>query len=85
MKKKEKNANEDDGRVIANMNVDGMPWYAGDAPKQEGKPEDLKNLSKKDTLWLILGVVGAGLLVAAIFAIGFFLFILFADKVWFKN
>ncbi len=77
---------EDDGRVIANMNVDGMPWYAGSASRDKNQnTEDIKKLSKKETLWLILGVVGAGLLVAAVFGIGFFLFILFADKVWFHN
>ncbi len=83
--KKDEEELKDDGRVIANMNVDGMPWYSGDAPKQNGEAEDLRKLSKKETLWLILGVTGAALLVAAVFALGFFFFILFADKVWFGN
>ena len=30
-KKKKKEKFVDDGRVIANMNVDGMPWYSGPA------------------------------------------------------
>ena len=29
MKKRNKEKFVDDGRVIANMNVDGMPWYSG--------------------------------------------------------
>ncbi|MCR5694294.1 MAG: hypothetical protein K6G89_04910 [Clostridia bacterium] len=85
MEEEKKEQLEDDGRVIANMNVDGMPWYAGDVPKQDGEAQDLKKLSKKQTLWLILGVAGAALLVAAVFALGFLLFILFADNVWFQH
>ena len=33
---------EDDGRTIANMNVEGMPWY------QEPSPDALP----EDTLWV---------------------------------
>ena len=29
MRKKDKKYDDDDGRVIANMNVDGMPWNNG--------------------------------------------------------
>ncbi|MBQ7445523.1 MAG: hypothetical protein IJS71_06275 [Clostridia bacterium] len=83
--KKEDEELKDDGRVIADMNVDGMPWYVPNKPNAEGEAEDLKKLSKKETLFLILGVAGAALLVAAIFGLGYFFFILFADKVWFHN
>lgn len=84
MSKKKKDDFEDDGRVIANMNVDGMPWYARHAKKQEGESQDLHKLTKKETLHLILGVIGAALLVAAIFIGGYLLFILFCEHVWFK-
>ena len=86
---KRKDDFEDDGRVIANMNVDGMPWHDPVSVKKnpveaEQSKEELGKLSKKETFHLILGVLGAALAVAAVFAIGFLLFILFCEYVWFK-
>ncbi len=80
---------EDDGRVIANMNVDGMPWHnqlpGPDAPEDaEGNREKLSKLDKKQTFFLVMGVVGAALAVAAVFILIYFLFILFCRFVWFK-
>ena len=44
MKKKKREEFDDDGRVVATMNVDGMPW---DTPpgRSEGSPEELKKLN----------------------------------------
>ncbi|MBO7405988.1 MAG: hypothetical protein J6V14_00035 [Clostridia bacterium] len=80
---------EDDGRVIASMNVDGMPWHnpvANPAAPEnvEENREKLGELDKKQTLFLVLGVVGAALAVAAVFVVVYFLFILFCRYVWFK-
>ena len=80
---------EDDGRVIADMNVEGMPWHDPVTVKKtpeeaEKSREELGKLSKKETLHLILGVLGAALLVAVVFVVGFLLFILFCQYVWFK-
>ena len=84
----------DDGRVIANMNVDGMPWHDRAARRQsaENDPatdeevmhnrEEMSKLSRKQTFHLIMGVVGAALLVAAVFALGYFLVILLLVKAW---
>ena len=88
MAKKDKEF-EDDGRVIADMNVDGMPWYRGRPSSGEGggseeNSEELKKLGRKDTFHLILGVLGAAFAVTAIFAIGYFLFILFCRYIWFR-
>jgi hypothetical protein len=33
MKRERKKYEDDDGRTIAKMNVDGMPWYASGAGK----------------------------------------------------
>ena len=57
---------EDDGRVIANMNVDGMPWHnplpGPEAPADaEGNREKLSKLDKKQTFFLVMGVVGAAI------------------------
>ena len=81
-KKKEKF--EDDGRVIANMNVEGMPWYMPKNKGTEGQSEELPKLGKAETFHMILGVLGAALAIAAVFVIGYFLFILFCQYVWFK-
>ena len=86
---------EDDGRVIANMNVDGMPWHMGGGRPDAGNVidtgtdpevnrEELSRLNKKQTLFLVLGVLGAAMAVAAVFAICYLAFILFAQYVWFK-
>ena len=59
---------DDDGRVIAKMNVEGMPWYSppqstltnssgDDAPPQ---------LTRKETFWVIMGAMRAGLVIAGV-------------------
>lgn len=89
MKKKKKRAFEDDGRTIANMNVEGMPWYTEAKPLYE-KPEylqrssELENLNKHETFKLIMNSVLAALLVGGIFIGAAFLFIVFCVQVWFK-
>lgn len=90
-KKKEKFV--DDGRTIANMNVEGMPWYhpeKGDSIRENGDPA--KNNAPKQTYQdeltpagrrsMMLGVLGAAMLIAFIFIAVYFLFILFCSKVW---
>ena len=74
---------DDDGRTIADMNVDGMPWYRPPRPQGEGQADQPK-LSKRETRSVVLGALAAALLVCAVFALGYFLFILFCDKIWFQ-
>lgn len=78
----------DDGRTIANMNVEGMPWYnpsKGESvvdntlPKENAEPVDMKT-----TMAMMGGVLKAALLIAGIFVIIFLAFILFCVFVWFK-
>lgn len=89
MKKKGKKIFEDDGRTIANMNVEGMPWYTEAKPLYE-KPEylkrssELENLNKHETFKLIINSILAALLVGGIFIGAAFLFIVFCVQVWFK-
>ena len=43
MSRKTKKYDDDDGRTIAPMNIDGMPWYVGNsaaASKEKKKPEN---------------------------------------------
>ncbi len=84
--KKKKEPFIDDGRVIANMNVEGMPWYQ-DVPRtdygKEEKEPPLK-LTRREKAAMMRGVMGAALLVAFIFITVFGLFLLFCVFVWFK-
>lgn len=72
---------EDDGRTIANMNVDGMPWYMRPEQKTQGEKVRLSKAEARAAMW---GALKATLLVVAIFAGAFALFILFCDNIWFK-
>ena len=64
--KKKKHYDDDDGRTIVNMNVDGMPWYQPHADKN-------KKVSEEDKAWFaayaprILAVlIGFGLTIGII-------------------
>ena len=84
MKKRErKTYDDDDGRVVAKMNVDGMPWYV--AGEKKNTPEgDLSDLTRGETWEIIKGTTKAALLVASVFLAVFLLFILFCVFVWFR-
>ena len=91
---------DDDGRVIANMDVDGMPYNSGmrgylrrkrisdEAAREKNADPEQPQSEQKDTprqtLSLLLNGVLAGLTVALIFGGLGFLFILFCVNVWLK-
>lgn len=78
----------DDGRTIANMNVEGMPWYSPEShsPETETKEmaKDREQLTKEETRYYTWGAVKAALLVTGIMCAGIALFILFCVKIWFR-
>ena len=77
-----KRYDDDDGRVIADMNVDGMPWHRPEVPGAESEePVRLSPAEARVAMW---GALKAALLVAAVFILGAFLFILFCEHVWLK-
>ncbi len=83
--KKRKTYDDDDGRTIANMNVDGMPWYAKrPAPQENGDAPTAIDSNSSGNLAVIWGVLKAALLITAVFALGYLLFILFCTLIWFK-
>lgn len=45
--KKKKHYDDDDGRTIVNMNVDGMPWYQPHADKNKKVSEEDKPTRKE--------------------------------------
>lgn len=76
---------EDDGRTIANMNVDGMPWYDSRLEKQDDMPEvEHYQMTKEEQRMYTWAAIKSGLLVALVFAVVFGLFIAFCDFVWFR-
>ena len=83
MPKKRKQCDDDDGRTVADMNVEGMPWFVRkrEQAAQSGKPEELDPKQKRAAFW---GMMAAALLIAAIFIVGALLFILFCLKIWLK-
>ena len=86
-KKKHVDDDFDDSTPIANMNVDGMPWYVPSAsswPQANKGQRPVQPLSRRETWSMIITAVSAALLIAFVFLLGAFLFILFALHVWLK-
>ncbi len=75
---------EDDGRTIVDMNVDGMPWYVpGDEDREKGAGRH-DEMSPEDFRTYRFAALKAALLVALVFGTVFFLFLLFCDYIWFR-
>ncbi len=71
----------DDGRVVAPMNVEGMPWHG--AALTEGS-QGTAQLEKHQVRYAIWGAMGAALTVAGVLSAGIILFVLFCTNVWLK-
>ena len=83
--RKEREIPGDDGRTVADMNVEGMPWYV---PKGNRAPEadgaERTPLSREELRTYRWAAVKAGLLVVFVFGAVFGLFIAFCDFIWFR-
>ena len=83
MKKQENAYAPDDGRVIASMNVEGMPWYApSNLSINSGGASS--TLSKREARYAIWGALRAALTVVSVLSAGMILFVLFCTQVWFR-
>ena len=80
----------DDGRTIANMNVEGMPWYV---PKQEGAPAPLgenaegksaQSITPEESRYYTWGALKAALIVVGVMCVGLVLFVVFCQFIWFR-
>ena len=86
-KKIEEEYEEDDGATVADMNIDGMPWYIRrkyNKQAEQDNPNGSLNLSKEQMRIYKAGAVKAGLVIIGVFGMAYFLFILFCYFVWFK-
>lgn len=72
----------DDGRTVADMS--GVELFGDIRPSGQNKKGEELGLSKSENRAMLSGVLKATLLIAAVFGIAAFFFILFCVKVWFK-
>lgn len=91
MKRKTRPAEpEDDGRVIAPMDVDGMPWTRRreDRPGADGQtpasPDEREPMTRAEKRAFAWGALKAVFLVAGVFFLVYLAFILFATQIWFR-
>lgn len=95
MKKRSKRTyDDDDGRVIAPMNVDGMSWSLGGHASGAEPRKDKRDPSAPDQEEISLtaeekrammgGVFAAALLIAGVFVLVGLLFVLFCVFFWLK-
>lgn len=78
---------EDDGRVICNMDVEGMRWHdkrvrrEAKAARTAAHPDQMTNAETRQFTW---SAVLAGLSVVLVFSLVWVLFILFCTQVWLR-
>ena len=77
---------EDDGRTIASMNVEGMPWYTPDKPgdlpasARASLPEN--PMTGREIRMFTWGAVKAALLVVGVICLGIVLLIALLLLIW---
>ena len=78
----------DDGRTIADMNVEGMPWYSPQrsqsAAAGERKTGRETAMTRDESRYYTWGALKAALLVVGVICAGIVLFVLFCQFVWFR-
>lgn len=82
MSKNKDKYNDDDGRVIAPMNVEGMPWYVKKDSSSSGTNKE--PLNKSETRGIIFSALLAALVIGGVFVVAVFLFIMFSIHVWLR-
>lgn len=82
-RKRTKPNKEEEDRVVADMNVEGMPWHLPGKPLYEKSKEPATELDKKELRRITFSATLGGLLIGAIFLIVFFIFIIFSIHIWF--
>lgn len=82
-----KQYNDDDGRVICDMDVDGMRWHDKNIRRKKyamHKVTQSDQMTQSETRRFTWYAVLAGLLIALVFSATWVLFIIFCTKVWFR-
>lgn len=83
-KTKKKTEFVDDGRTIANMNVEGLPWYISkEAYKSQTQLQEL-HITKEERRAMIRAAIGMMIPMLVIITLSFFGVFLFLDLVWLR-
>lgn len=91
---KPKQYEDDDGRVIVNMDVPGMRWHdaykqtddsaKSSSPSRKGMGSQVMDLTRKELRQITWSALLAGLTIALVFSVTWILFTLFATQIWLR-
>jgi len=87
MKDKLKQYDDDDGRVICNMDVAGMPWHDKKELHLRNEPARIprgEQMTRSEFWRYNFYSILAGLLIVSVFAVTWVLFVLFCTEIWFR-
>jgi hypothetical protein len=87
MVREHKKYDDDDGRVICNMDVEGMRWHDKRVRREQKAARAAQQgnqMTRAETLRYAWYSVLAGLLIVGAFSAVWVLFILFCTQVWLK-
>ena len=89
MKKQPKQYSDDDGRVICDMDVAGMPWHDRHARSEKRALKlcaggQTYQMSPAESRSYTFSAVLAGLAIVAVFGVTWAALILFMTKAWFR-
>jgi hypothetical protein len=92
MNSKPKQYEDDDGRVICNMDVPGMRWHDKRVKQEEREARrvasrptpTVEQMTKSEARRYTWYALMAGWLIVAIFSVAWILFTLFCTQIWFR-
>lgn len=88
MAEKEKQPYQDDGRVVANMDLQGTPWQRDPCESMQKKEERRSlrelNLTAKERRAILLGALSVVLPIIIAFGILYFIAFLLLDLLWLR-
>jgi hypothetical protein len=87
MKRRSKQYDDDDGRVIANMNVEGTPLYDKQLRREKAgsrKHAQSGQMTRSEARQYTWYSMLAALAIVATFSVTWILFVLFCTEIWFR-
>jgi len=88
MASKLKKYDDDDGRVIVSMDVDGMRWHDKRVRREAAATRRVvpqgDQMTRSEARRFTWYAVLAGLLIVSVFSVTWVLFVLFCIKIWFR-
>ena len=87
IERQKKQYEDDDGRVICNMDVEGTRWHDKAVRRRERAARKIpsgEQMTRSEVWQYTRSAVLAGLLIVMVFSMTLVLFTLFCTKVWFR-